>query len=340
MLILNTLIGWLYLSSLVFVLGVSLSRWTLFAGTGEDDDFPRSFVDATLIRTAIKGGFFLTVAMLMLFFRQLIAFRDPFVPWGEDAWLLLRHTLWGSSWIIALAGCGLAVATLYVKRSAGWGLVTGLLMAVAAFPAFSGHANAVEGISWLSLSADILHVWAAAGWLGSLMFLLVLERSWRRQVSFTKSLLPEVMSNFSKSSMVWVGILIISGVLSSSIHLSTTSDLLTTGYGRVLLLKIVLAVTVMGLGALNWTTLKSGLQHTVSLERLKRVSSKEIWFAQSVLLVTALLIQWAPPGHQTVEHVMNIEMLLIRMIGIGMFFYVTFFVLILLFAIYLLKDGK
>ena len=50
------------------------------------------------------------------------------------------------------------------------------------------------------------------------------------------------------------------GCLSSSIHLSTTSDLLTTGYGRVLLLKIVLAVTVMGLGALNWTTLKSGLQ--------------------------------------------------------------------------------
>ena len=340
MLILNTLIGWFYFSVLVFVLGVSLSRWTLFARVGEDDGLPGAFVDVVLIRTAIKGGFLLTVAMLMLFGRQLIAFRDPFVPWREDAWFLLRHTLWGSSWIVASVGCGLAVAVLYVRRSSGWNLATLLLLAVAAFPAFSGHASAVEGISWLSLSADILHVWAAAGWLGSLMFLMVLERSWRQQVSFTKSLLPKVMPKFSKSSMVWVGILVISGVLSSSIHLSTTGDLLTTGYGRVLLLKIVLAITVMGLGTLNWTTSKSDLHRTVTLEQLTRRSSKEIWFAQLVLLVTALLIQWSPPGHQAVGHDMSIEMLLIRMIGIGMFFYVAFFVLLLLFAIYLLKGSK
>ena len=83
MLILNTLIGWLYLSSLVFVLGVSLSRWTLFAGTGEDDDFPRSFVDAMLIRTAIKGGFFLTVAMLMLFFSTADSFFVTLLSLGE-----------------------------------------------------------------------------------------------------------------------------------------------------------------------------------------------------------------------------------------------------------------
>ena len=340
MLIVNTLIGWFYFSVLVFVLGTVLSRWTIIVRVGQHGDFPKAFVDRLLLRTVKKGGVCLVAAMLMLFWRQLIAFRDPFLPWREDAWLLLGHTSWGSSWMAALLVSSLAVVILYMKGNQGWGLATLLLLGAGAFPAFSGHANAIEGISWLSLSADILHVWAAAGWLGSLAFLLFLERRWRRYNAHSESLLPSLISKFSASSMVWVGILVTSGVLSSSLHLSTAYDLLTTVYGRILLIKIVLAIAVMGLGALNWTTVISGSQWTVSLEKLKERSLKEIGFAQLVLLATAILIQWSPSGHQALEHDMNLEMLLIRIIGIGMFFYVAFFILILLFAAYFLEKKK
>lgn len=339
-LIVNTLIGWFYFSVLIFVLGTVLSRWTIFVRVGQHSDFPKEFVDSILLRTAIKGGGFLVAAMLMLFWRQLIAFRDPFVPWREDAWILLRYTSWGSSWVATLLVSGLAAVILYMKGNQGWGLTTFLLLGAGAFPAFSGHANAIEGISWLSLSADILHVWAAAGWLGSLAFLLFLERSWRKYNAHSESLLPSLISKFSTSSMVWVGILVASGILSTSLQLSTASDLLTTGYGRILLIKIVLAIVVMGLGALNWTTVISGFQRAGSLVKLKERSMKEVWFAQLVLLATAILIQWSPSGHQALEHGMNLEMLLIRIIGIGMFFYVAFFILILLFAACFFEKKK
>ncbi len=336
-LIADIVTSWFYFSVSIFVLGVIVSRWTLFSRINEDVVGLSGFVDKVVLELVIKGLSLLMLSMLLLFLQQLIAFRDVFIPWRDDAWLLLRHTSWGSLWVSTLTVNGLALLTLYIRGISGWMFATACVFLGSMFPAFSGHASAVSNLSWLSLSSDVLHVWSAGGWLGSLTCLLVVERLWKKQNSEARSLLPMFIQKFSSLSMVWVAIIVVSGVVSASIHLSGIGDLFASGYGRILLLKMILAMMVIGLGSLNWNTIREGVHVGVKLGRLKRRSFKEAWLAQIVLLVTAVLIRGAPPGHQTAEHELNIEMFLVRMVGVGMFFYVTFFFLILLFAIYLLK---
>jgi len=339
-LIVNTLIGWFHLLILVFVVGVVLSRWIFFTGQDKGINLPSSFIDDFLLKTAIKGGSLLILAMVLLFSRQLVAFRDPFVPWMEDAWLLLRHTYWGLSWTATLIATSCSTAILYVMGNPGWRFATVLFLAGSMFLSFSGHANAVEGVSGLIIAADVLHVWAASGWLGSLVFLVVLDRAWRKQNETVGSLFPALRFKISTSSIVCVAILVISGVLTSSAHLSAVSDLAKTSYGQFLLLKIVLATVCIALGALNWLLVRKNFQHTENLEKLKDRISKEIRIGQMVLLTTAIVIQVSPPGHQTSDQVISWQMLLIRVIGVGMFFYVAFFVVILFFAAFLLKGSK
>ena len=339
-LIVDSVTSWFYFLVLVFVLGVIFSKWTLFSRINQDEVFLDEFIDRVLPRLAIRGLVLLTLSMLLLFLNQLTAFRDIFVPLTTDAWLLLRHTSWGFLWVASLAVYALALVVLNLRGMSGWSFATVCILLGAMFPAFSGHASAVEGLSWLSLSADVLHVWSAGGWLGSLACLIIIDRYWQRRNSERKSLIPIFISRFSSYSMVWAPMLVISGVVSTSIHLSGVGDLLYSDYGRVLFLKIILAVIVMGLGLLNSINVRMGFHESGDIGRLKSNITKEIWIAQIVLLLTAILIQGSPPGHQDAEHHLSIEMFLVRMVGIGMFFYVIAFALILLFAIYLLKGSK
>ena len=339
-LIVDSVISWFHFSALVVVLGVVFSKWTLFSRINQDDVFLDAFIDRALPRFAIRGLVLLTLSMLLLFLNQLKAFRDIFVPWTTDAWLLLRHTSWGSLWVATLTVYILALMILHLRGMSGWSLATVCILLGAMFPAFSGHASAVGDLSWLSLSADVLHVWSAGGWLGSLACLIIIDRYWQQNNLEPKSLIPMFISRFSSSCMVWAPMLVISGVVSTSIHLSGVGDLFYSDYGRVLFLKIILAVTVMGLGLLNLINVRVGFHKSGDIARLKSDMSKEIWIAQIVLLLTAILIQGSPPGHRDTEHYLSIEMFLVRMVGIGMFFYVIAFVSILLFAIYLLKGRK
>ena len=339
-LIVDSVISWFYFIVLVFVLGVIFSKWTLFSRINQDEVFVDAFIDRILPVFAIRGLVLLLLSMLLLFLNQLTAFRDIFVPWTTDAWLLLRHTSWGSLWVATLTVYALALMALNLRGRSGWGFATVCVLLGAMFPAFSGHASAVEDLSWLSLSADVLHVWSAGGWLGSLACIIIIDLYWKRRDSEQKSLIPMFISRFSSCSMVWAPMLVISGVVSTSIHLSGVGDLFYSDYGRVLFLKIILAVTVVGLGLLNSIIVKGRSHESGDIGRLKSNISKEVWISQIVLLLTAILIQGSPPGHQDAGHHLSIEMFLVRIVGIGMFFYVIAFSLILLFAIYLLKGSK
>jgi putative copper resistance protein D len=339
-LIVDSVISWFYFIVLVFVLGVIFSKWTLFSRINQDEVFVDAFIDRILPVFAIRGLVLLLLSMLLLFLNQLTAFRDIFVPWTTDAWLLLRHTSWGSLWVATLTVYALALMALNLRGRSGWGFATVCVLLGAMFPAFSGHASAVEDLSWLSLSADVLHVWSAGGWLGSLACIIIIDLYWKRRDSEQKSLIPMFISRFSSCSMVWAPMLVISGVVSTSIHLSGVGDLFYSDYGRVLFLKIILAVTVVGLGLLNSIIVKGRSHESGDTGRLKSNISKEVWISQIVLLLTAILIQGSPPGHQDAGHHLSIEMFLVRIVGIGMFFYVIAFSLILLFAIYLLKGSK
>ncbi|HLU66432.1 MAG TPA: hypothetical protein VKZ63_09170, partial [Kofleriaceae bacterium] len=83
-----------------------------------------------LRRLLARAGFRVTLllppAMLLVFVRQLVEFRDPFVPWSEDARLLLGGTAWGRTYLIGLAVAAIVPASYALARlrPVGWAVAT------------------------------------------------------------------------------------------------------------------------------------------------------------------------------------------------------------------------
>lgn len=283
-------VGWLLLASLCVVTGVVASRWVVLPAEGDDLATLRRLT----ARVGVGGAAVLVVALAGVFARQLQEFRDPFVPWREDAHLLLTGTAWGATWLTAAAASLLLVAAFWAAgRSRGWGwwAATVLGLGVGAFPAFTGHANAGE-LRGLTLAADTLHVWGAGGWMGGLLVVLALEA--RRRRAGDASLLPLLVPGFSRLARLCVGVLAATGVFASWVHLDGWGGLVTTTYGRLLAVKLVGVGGVLVLGAVNlrrWTPLLGGEEGQAGMRRTARW---ELALGGLVLLITALLVRTSP----------------------------------------------
>jgi putative copper export protein len=239
--------------------------------------------------------------MALVFHRQLSEFRDPFASLAEDASLLLTGTAWGRTWMIA-AGASLALAiTMTVGRvgvapGVAWLVATPLIVGLAAYPAVSGHAAGTEGLRWLTMPADTLHVLAAGAWVGGLAFVLVAEHRWRRGAA-PGSVLPVLVPVFSPVAIVSVVLLVATGTLASWIHLDGLSALTTTDYGRLLLAKVVVGLGVGVVGVVNWRLITPRLETPDGPRALRRSALLELVFAQVVLVLTAILVRTSPLGH-------------------------------------------
>ena len=295
---LSAVTGWVLFAALIGSIGAVVGRWALVPRAAPGPGVPRDWMERGAARLGSAATLLLPVAMLLFFYRQLQEFRDPFAPWRDDAVLLLTGTAWGRTWLWGLAGSALAAAGTMAAgtgRRWGWWVATPAVLALGAFPAFTGHAAGEEELRALALGADTMHVWAAGGWIGGLTLLLWLEAGWRRtSPESPASLLPQLVPAFSPLAMVCVAILAGTGLFASWMHLPSVAALYQTGYGRLLVFKLLLVAAVLALGALNWKRLTPHLGEAGGNDALSRAASTELLVAQLVLFVTAILVRTSP----------------------------------------------
>jgi hypothetical protein len=96
------------------------------------------------------------------------------------------------------------------------------------------------------VAADLLHVYAAAGWIGGLVCVALLARQ------------REVVRRFSALALGAVAVVAGTGVARAWFELRAVEQLWSTGYGRTLLVKSGLLLALVGLGALNRLRLARG----------------------------------------------------------------------------------
>ena len=250
----------------------------------------------------LAGSTALLAGVGLVFWRQLRDFRDPLIPWGEDASVLLA-TPWGLSWRLTAIGALLAlVAFVFAAsdgrgsdlRRASWIAASTLAGALCAFPAFTGHAAGTEGLRWLSIPADTLHVLAAGSWIGGLLFVLVAELRERRRTGRGNALLAEVLPLYSQVALIAGAVLIGTGAFASWLHVASLDAMVSTRYGRILLTKIGLVLVVLILGAVNWRVLTPRLWGVGGARPLRRNAIRELTIAHLVILVAALLVRTSP----------------------------------------------
>lgn len=233
--------------------------------------------------------------------RQLREFRDPFASLGEDLSLLLTGTSWGTSWMAALWSAGVVVVGLALAgrwNRTGWIMATLGALALAAFPARTGHANGVETLRWLTLAADAIHVLAAGLWMGGLGVLLFLVSRLRKRESeaVETAAVPRMVDSFSYVARMGVALLVVTGLFASWQHLPGIGALFGTAYGRTLVLKLVVVAAALSLGWWNWKRVSPRLTGPDGRAALTRFGTFEFVVAQIILLVTAMLVRLSPSG--------------------------------------------
>jgi copper transport protein len=208
----------------------------------------------------------------------------------------IARTRFGSAFTAMTLGFALVAALLFLawltERAVflwpaflvGLGFASGLSL--------SGHSAADAGSSWKSELADWAHLSAACLWIGGLVQLAVVV--W--------PLMPDARRaaflGFSRLATVCIAVLLLAGVYLSIVRLPQLSDLWSTGYGHVLLVKIGLVCLALAWGGVHKLVavpaVARGSGHV--LGRLQRSLLGESMVGIAVLLAAAVLVDAKPPA--------------------------------------------
>jgi copper resistance protein D len=220
---------------------------------------------------------------------------------GDALWSVATATSFGAVWMtrLALGGVILGVTTIgWTSRSDRPGAILVVLAgALLASLAGVGHTQVQDGSARvIHMSADALHLLAAGAWLGALFPLFHLVSTAERPAA------DRALLRFSGVGQVAVATLIISGLINSW-YLVGSFDLLSTPYGRLLLIKLCLFAAMLAFAALNRFWLvpalagKSDIDEATALGTLRRHILCEQILGAFIILIVGVLGITEPASH-------------------------------------------
>jgi copper resistance protein D len=202
---------------------------------------------------------------------------------------------------IILAAC-LAFDRLALPR---WLALVSALGLVAAI-AWTGHGGSTPGeIGEVHVTADALHLCAAASWIGGLVSLvLLLSAARRHQALAWASLARDAAQRFSTLGIATVGILLVTGIINAWILVGSLQAMLITEYGQLLMLKLVVFTSMLVFAAVNRFRLTPQLASSsgkeaqlTALRQLTRNSVVEIALGFTIFAIVGALGTLHPAFH-------------------------------------------
>ena len=200
---------------------------------------------------------------------------------------------------IVLAMC------LVFDRSARWrGLALAAAVGLMASIAWTGHAASTpHTLGYVHLVADVLHLFAAAAWIGGLVSLVLLFAAIAKiPASPRAALAHDAASRFSTLGMLSVAILVLSGIVNAWILVGSFEGLFVTEYGQLLTFKILIFACMLAFSAVNRFSLTPRLARSsgdpvAALRQLKRNSTIEIALGLAIFAVVGMLGTQHPAIH-------------------------------------------
>ena len=255
--------------------------------------------DAALNIASVGAAVFTVASGLTGFLAFMAAFNPKLSIEREFGTQLGRFLLdlpLGQSWLITTIFGAVITVLVFAWRTWTPTLITAFLAAASFLPlATQGHAGDLAGHN-VAVNSILLHMIAAAVWLGGLLLLVLLRG--RTDVDT-----PRLVARYSSLAIAAFAVVAVSGVTRSIVAVGSWDALWTTPYGGIVIAKVALLVGMGLLGAWYRTRLIPKL----SGERAAR------WFWMLVLGEVALmglasgaaaaLARTPPPTGETVAFV-------------------------------------
>lgn len=266
-------------------------------------------LDSRATQQAAKLGLAAGVLFLVTSVCRLYAERA--VIGGNTPMGTILGSFWGRMWItqavIALLVCVAFAAARGARRGGpAWLFVAIVSVALAATPAFSGHAIAAPGNKGISVILDVIHIVAAGAWLGGLLTLVLVGVPAALSVSNSTAeapgalpLVARLVNAFSPLALTFAGLVVATGLVAAWMRLGSIGALFDSGYGTVLLVKLAFVLLVVAGGAFNWLRMRDALAHRETGTSSVGVFRRSAWFELTagllVIAATAVLVATQPP---------------------------------------------
>jgi putative copper resistance protein D len=210
--------------------------------------------------------------------------------------LVVTTTDFGRIWLPRLGLLVLAAALLLQKNASANRrlLVLGAAAIALTSIADTGHAGADNGPnSTLHITADAVHLSAAAAWIGGLLAL-----SFALASAPSRSAADRILMRFSGMGVIAVLLIVASGLVNSWILVGSVRNVFATAYGRWLLAKLVLFLVMAGLAGANRFWIMPGMARVADpsdwMARLRRHVIAEQAVGMLILAVVSVLGTLAP----------------------------------------------
>jgi putative copper resistance protein D len=201
------------------------------------------------------AGFWLVTALISILFRAADGYGRPVGSLGAGDVTLWATRLAAGRGLVLTVLCAAAVFGCVVARLRKPDAVPPRVLLVVALlgtltPAVTGHTGSSPDHQ-LAVVMVALHVGAAALWVGGLGTTLVL-------VARHGLLLERALPRFSRIATAALVMLTITGVVNAFLRLPSLGDLLTSGYGQLVVAKTLCLAILAALGGLARRRLRSG----------------------------------------------------------------------------------
>jgi putative copper resistance protein D len=303
-------VRWVHLTSAILLVGAAAS--VLISGRSDRPTVLRWEAQVLgwsrgLVLVALGSGLCVLASQTALFEGRAAAALEP-AALGR----VLLETQGGGVWLVRHGLLLLLAAFLTVRwdveRRLDWRaargesalLSAGALILVAA----AGHAAAVEPDTMRAIATDALHLLAAGVWAGGLLPLMLLCRAAGRAAGAdARPYAVLAARRFSRWALGSVLVLVASGTANAATNVATVAGLVGTPYGRLLLLKLALFVSLLLLG---WTNRRrhlprlAGDAETVGRPAMRRLAGfvgGEAVLALGLLAVVAVMSATPPAAH-------------------------------------------
>jgi putative copper resistance protein D len=240
------------------------------------------------------------------------------MPGIDSIGVAITQTQFGRLWTWRLGLMFLfTIANLFARRkcrtflwsSRAW-QYAGLIIAITLLASitWAGHAGATIGAGRpIHLTVDSAHLIAAGLWPGGLLPLtLLLVRASRSREPSLLLASGAITRRFSAVSLLVVGALAATGLTNSYFLVGSLPALVTTTYGRLLVMKLFLFSIMIGFGACNLLRFKPQLalaneqnaRQPDALRKLMRNVIAELCIGILIVLIVGALGATPPPRHR------------------------------------------
>ena len=245
-LLIHILIKWIDLLALTPLIGIFVCKIFIPSSLKE----PRDFRGVDMISLSILILGMTTLAELIA--RAMMISGRPFSALQMVLPSVITRTYFGPVLAVRFSlVILLGLLLIPQKYDKGKRMPEGILLLALCFTtSLLGHAGS-QGTFTIRVFIDTVHLIAISCWIGGLLFLILSLPKQLVDESNKTVLLADAIARFSTIATTSVGILIATGVVNSFFQIDSMGRILTTAYGKVLVLKWGFLLPMLLLGFIN-----------------------------------------------------------------------------------------